>query len=209
MAYCPESPRASTVYEPTSPRSTRLYDPNFRPIHYPDDYLRIMKKFDGRLAEEHRNDPARYNKFAQECIERYEKFEYNMKKRDHLLKVPQKTANVIQVPDKLDHITTRMSVVNGKVKLQVYTDMAVLNENYMSKGKTPPRDKYVKALKRFGYPDEILHKVLNKKSSGDHEFLDQVFSKYNVKTSTTKKRTRHKVFRDRSAANKCTPLTTS
>ena len=161
-----------------------------------------MKKFDGRLAEEYRNDPVRYNQFAQSCIERYEKFEYNMKKTKHLLKVPKKTVNVIKVPDNLDHITTRMSVVNGKVKLQVYTDMAVLNENYMSKGKMPPRDKYLKALKRFGYPDEILHKVLNKKPRNDDEFLDEVFSKYNVKTSNTKKRTRHKVFRDRSAANK-------
>lgn len=199
MAYFPESPRVDPPYEPTSPRTTSLLDSKFRPIQYPDDYLRLMKVADARIADGYRNEPDKYNNFVQACVDRYTKFEYNMQRTKHLITSEPKITEKSNIPSTIDHVTVKLSVIDGVVKSRLYADLAVLNERYMSKGKRPPLKPWLKALRRFGYDDKQLMRMIEKYTAenDDDEFLAAIFDKYNTKTKPAKKKTVHKTLRGR------------
>ena len=96
---------------------------------------------------------------------------------------------VLDVPNRMDHIVVKLQVLkSGTVRVKMSTPMLYIHETYYSKGTKPPIGEHLKALKAFGYPDEILEKVLKY-----HENLpklkaemESVFARVYGSTSTSK-----------------------
>lgn len=163
--YEPESPAAPRVYVPQSPKKATL-DPNsrlgkllraiknplppttqppFRPVQnwrcYVDS-LRLHMKCDG----------------IEKIISDHEKWEAENPIRNHT-----ESKISFDVPDNVDHVKVHLTVgKSGNVKVRMNAPMADIYRDYFSKGVKPPTPIYIRALKDFGYPDEVLEKVLLK-----------------------------------------------
>ena len=83
---------------------------------------------------------------------------------------------------------------NGKVKVKLIPQMAILNENYYSKFKVPPIKSVLSVLKSHGYSNEFIqsmkdkHKKRNKLIEVKWKKLEKLFDK----TSTKKKKSKKK-----------------
>jgi len=87
-------------------------------------------------------------------------------------------------------------LASGKVKLcMVVNPMQIIYEKYYNKGVLPPVDEHIKMLKKVGYPDSHLEKVLKKALEADKKkaemevVIERVFGKYSTKPSKPKAKT--------------------
>lgn len=172
--YQPESPAARS-YVPESPKKAKVEtDPNsllgkilqgmknpaarisptpFRPVrdwrNYVDS-MRLHMKRNGRLPE--------CEAIIEQIVKNHEKWE-----AEHPPKPPKEFKKVYDVPDYVDYVKVHLTLTKtGKVKVRINAPMAEIYHKYFSKGVKPPTPIYIRALKEFGYPDEVLEKVLLK-----------------------------------------------
>lgn len=95
----------------------------------------------------------------------------------------------LDVPDRMDHVIVKLKVLkSGKVRCNMSMPMMVIHEKYYSKGAKPPIGEHLKALKDFGYPDEVLEKVLkHHENIPKHKAqMEEVFQRVFGSTSTSK-----------------------
>ena len=169
--YEPESPAARS-YVPESPKKAKV-DPNsflgkilhgmknptarisptpFRPVQNWRNYvdaLRLNMKRNGIVGRE---------AIIDRIVSDHEKWE-----AEHPPKPPKEFKKGYDVPDDVDYVKVHLTLTKtGKVKVRMNAPMAEIYHNYFSKGVKPPTPVYVRALKDFGYPDEVLEKVLLK-----------------------------------------------
>ena len=204
--YEPESPRNTCEYVPESPRKVDLTDENFVPIKEYEPYFHHLVKGDMKMAEHFRGDPLKYNTFIYECEERYKKFIHNTNLwliREAEKPVPE-PKEPINVPDRLDHVVVYMKVdASGHINVKLDAPMAFIKDKYTDKGKIAPPEVMLKALHRFGYPKWVLEKQLSKyeemaeKKKNNEEFINRIFAKYNTKSDSSTKKTKHKLWRQR------------
>jgi len=171
--YEPESPY-TRVYVPQSPKKAKKeLDPNsflgklvnsiknpvptmtpspFRPVHNWRNYvdaLRLNMKRNGLVGREY---------IIERIISDHEKWE-----AENPPKPPKEFKKGYDVPDDMNYVKVHLNLTKtGKVKVRMNAPMAEIYHNYFSKGVKPPTPVYVRALKDFGYPDEVLEKVLLK-----------------------------------------------
>ena len=93
------------------------------------------------------------------------------------------------------HVVVNLTITKtGKVKVTARAPMEHIYNEYISKGTKAPIDEYLKALKRFGYPESVLLNVLEKYQRREAEsdeldtFIELVFGKGRGKTSKPKLR---------------------
>jgi hypothetical protein len=222
--YAPMSPRSG--YEPSSPRagyvpmSPRVgvsrpsfiqgiidnmkvpirninFKDTWRPIANYKEYLQVLERHERSNAAS--MTPEKGEKYLIESLkriseirERHEKWEADNPPRE-----PTPTKEPINVPDDMDHVVVNLKVLkSGKVKVHMSAPMNELYVNYYKKFTRPPIDVHLKALKRFGYPDWVLERVLRKheklpeKLKEMDEMIERVFGKYSSsKPSKPKKKT--------------------
>ena len=99
-----------------------------------------------------------------------------------------------KVPVRADAVVVNVTTTKaGKVKVYVGAPMDDITNRYFSKGIRAPIDEYLKALKRFGYPEETLLKMLEKhqkreaKSDELDAFIERIFGKSSTKTASKPK----------------------
>ncbi len=109
-------------------------------------------------------------------IQNHKSYLENLEKNCKKMGIPFKKPNVeeIQPPPKIDtnierYIETLDTVVlnltvlkNGKVKVKLMPQMAMLNEKYYSKGIPPPLKSVLSVLKSHGYSNEFIQSVKDK-----------------------------------------------
>lgn len=100
---------------------------------------------------------------------------------------------IVDIPSDPLSVVSKLSVSkSGKVKVYLEAPMEVLHTKYYSKGKRPPIDEQLKALKKFGYPESVLLRVLEKhqrreeKSADLDLFIERIFGKGGGKVSKPK-----------------------
>lgn len=112
------------------------------------------------------------------------------------------TKEVVSVPDRVDAVVVNTTVSkSGKVKVSMGAPMEAVYTKYFSKGVRPPIGEYLKALKKFGYPESVLMKVLDThqrveaKSAEMDTFIEAIFGKGGGKASKPKaKSNRDRLF---------------
>lgn len=84
-------------------------------------------------------------------------------------------------------------VFDTHVEFKVYQDpLHVIYEEYYAKGKIPPINKRAEYLKLLGFSPETIKRVVknhireNKNADKNQLIIDQLFSKFNVKPTTSK-----------------------
>lgn len=177
MAYQPESPRAPP---------TGLQDKPFVPIYDWETYLEAVKKHDLMMADGN-------EEFIRRCEERWERVR-TQHIQWYIDNPPTPTESVEKyIPPDPHHVHVSISA-DGKVSIKV-NPMGEIFDKYFSNGKKPPLKKYVKALAFNQAPMELLEKLLLKydtmerRKRADEKLLDDIFSKYNLKTVKAKKAT--------------------
>ena len=117
-------------------------------------------------------EPERQPFYVQNKKDFLESLERNCKE----MGIPFKKPNVEQIPvpkntyvykesriEHLDTISVKLNVLkNGKVKVKLIPQMAILNENYYSKFIIPPIKSVLSALKSHGYSNEFIQSVKDK-----------------------------------------------
>lgn len=98
------------------------------------------------------------------------------------------------VPDHADAVVANLTTTEaGKVKVYIGAPLDDITHRYLSKGTRAPINEYLKALKRFGYPEEVLLKVLENhqkretKSDELDAFIERIFGKSSNKTASKPK----------------------
>mgnify|MGYP000196281769 FL=1 len=100
----------------------------------------------------------------------------NLEKNYKYYGVPFKKPNVEEIPpyklktkpvehhiEYLDKVTVKLNVLkNGKVRVKILPQMAILNEKYYSKAKIPPIKNVLLALKSVGYSKEYVDNINEK-----------------------------------------------
>jgi len=106
--------------------------------------------------------------------------------------IEKKTYNV---PSDPSYIPVRLDVgKNGKVKVRICSEMAHLHEKFYSKGIKPKIEERIKAMKTFGYPDEVLLDAISndekrkKQAPSLDEFIKSIFGDFVDKRPTTQKK---------------------
>jgi len=98
------------------------------------------------------------------------------------------------IPMYADYIPVRLDVKKGKVQVKIFPEMAILQEKYYSKGIKPKLEERIKALKTFGYSDEVLMDVIQKdeKRIKDipilEKFINEIFGEFSDKRPTPAKK---------------------
>lgn len=112
-----------------------------------------------------------------------ERIEHEHKSRD-IPEVPEEKViakrQICSTP--VDWVYTNLKVVDGKVKVTIEPPpVLVLHEKYYSKGINPPLGVYLKQMKKFGYTDDQLQKIMERREAWnadeETEFLEKVFGK--------------------------------
>lgn len=214
--YTPMSPRSG--YLPQSPRSsfsrvggriqgildsiknlknTGLKEPPFVPIMNYESYLTSMELSDRRRAQ--CLPPKDKERYLEEMEIRLAKIKSKHEAwyEAHPPPPPKPKPEPINVPKDMNHVIVDLKVTKtGKVKAYVGAPMAEIHDQYLSKGVRPPLIEHLRALKRFGYPDWVLEKVVKahekipEKKKKMEEMIETVFGKYsNSKPSKPKKKT--------------------
>lgn len=200
-SYCPESPRvlpSAAFLRPGIFGKKKAVVPSGKVPDYLKNMLNfrdtnIKKKFTPIYRwGDYINDLERIGGTDQHIIERirsdHEVWEMNNHK-----KIPSITKKVLDVHDRADAVVVNMKVSKtGKVKVTIETPMEAINTKYLSKGVKAPMVEYIKALKKFGYPESVLIKVLEKAQQRDSKgkdmdaFIERIFGKGGGKTSKPK-----------------------
>lgn len=143
----------------------------FIPVINHETYLRDMKRHYGE------DDPQ-----VLELVEKYRSLPP--------IQPPRNPRRDMKLPESTDHVCVSLTVLKtGKVRAKVEAPMANLFSKYYTKGLKPPVDEHIRALKAFGYPDDILERVLEKEQKGvDNTDIDLIFSKYSKKSSSKPKK---------------------
>jgi len=101
----------------------------------------------------------------------------------------------VQVSSDPSFVPVRLNIgKNGKIKIKICPEMADLHEKYYSKGIKPKIEERIKALKTFGYPDEVLLSVIadDEKRKKDapilEEFIKSIFGDFLDKRPTAPKK---------------------
>lgn len=215
--YVPLSPRAG--YTPQSPRSffttvnggrvqaildsmknqkaILLKERPFVPIMNYESYLEAKNISERRYA--HTLLPKDREKYLEELEVRMAKIRSKHEQwyATHQPPPPKPQNEPINVPNSIDHVIVNIKVLkSGNIKVNLSAPMAPIYEKYISKCVRPPLIEHLKALKRFGYPDWVLEKVVKKHERMPEErkkmedVIETVFAKYsNTKPSKPKKKT--------------------
>ena len=84
-------------------------------------------------------------------------------------------------------------ILDSCVEFKVYQDpLHVIHEEYYAKGKIPPINKRAEFHRLLGTDPELIKKMVKnyirekKNSEKNQQIIDQLFSKFNVKPTTTK-----------------------
>ena len=149
-------------------------------------------------------EPEREPFYVQNKKDYLESLERNCKKMGIPFKKPnveeiqpiqKKCTNAENHIDYLDSIVLKTTVLkNGKVKVKLIPQMAILNENYYSKYKIPPIKSVLSVLKSHGYSNEYIqsvkdkHKKRNKLIEVKWRKLEKLFDKTSIKRKKTKKK---------------------
>ena len=152
------------------------------------------------INAKYKPEPERPPFYVQNKNDYLESLERNCKKMDIPFKKPnveeiqpiqKKCTNAENHIEYLDSIVLKTTVLkNGKVKVKLIPQMAILNENYYSKFKVPPIKSVLSVLKSHGYSNEFIqsvkdkHKKRNKLIEVKWKKLEKLFDK----TSTKKKK---------------------
>ncbi len=145
-------------------------------------------------------EPERPPFYVQDKKDYLESLERNCKKMGIPFKKPnveeiqpiqKKCTNVEKHIEYLDSIVLKTTVLkNGKVKVKLIPQMAILNENYYSKFKVPPIKSVLSVLKSHGYSNEFIQSVKDKHKKRNKliEIKWKKLEKFFDKTSTKKKK---------------------
>jgi len=132
--------------------------------------------------ERNGNDTTELRKLQDEAEARYPQEVHEPKKK-------------YNVPDDPTHVPVRIDVTkNGRVKVRICHEMATLYEKFYSKAIKPKIEEQIKALKSFGYPDEVLLQVLevDQKHKRDgpilDEFINSIFGEFSDKRPAAPKK---------------------
>ena len=152
------------------------------------------------INAKYKPEPERPPFYVQNKNDYLESLERNCKKMDIPFKKPnveeiqpiqKKCTNAENHIEYLDSIVLKTTVLkNGKVKVKLIPQMAILNENYYSKSKIPSIKSVLSVLKSHGYSNEFIqsvkdkHKKRNKLIEVKWKKLEKLFDK----TSTKKKK---------------------
>jgi len=156
------------------------------------------------INAKYKPEPERPPFYVQNKKDYLESFERNCKKMGISFKKPnveeiqpiqKKCTNAENHIDYLDSIVLKTTVLkNGKVKVKLIPQMAILNENYYSKYKIPPIKSVLSVLKSHGYSNEFIqsvkdkHKKRNKLIEVKWRKLEKLFDKTSIKKKKTKKK---------------------
>lgn len=179
--YQPESP-ASRAYVPVSPRKKAYVpDPNtlvgkilismknpvppmtntavFKPVQNWESYVDSLRKNMKKNGWDKDDDYfARCDATIERIVKQHQEYY-----AQYPPKPPKEIIKGYDVPSTIDYVTVGLTVTkSGKVKARISAPLAEVYEKYFSKGVKPPTPVYIRALKEFGYPDEVLEKVLLK-----------------------------------------------
>lgn len=185
--YCPESPKRVNGYRPRSP----VYQPQ-SPRQYEESFLDIINrkrnvkpKFSGYKFVPVYNWKVylKWMKQSNATKEKLEEIEYEHTSRNIPEVPPEKIIYKRKICDTpIDWVYTDVKVVNGKVKLTIEPPpVLLLHEKYYSKGINPPLGVYLKQMKKFGYTDSELQKIMERREAwnldDENAFLEKVFGK--------------------------------
>jgi hypothetical protein len=161
----------------------------FRPIDHWESYVISLRNNHKHSIATMDNIPDGYIERCEAIVEKiiidHTKFYHK-----HPLKDTHKPKKVDNLPKYMDHIPVKLNVTkSGKVRVNIQPPpMMIIHEKYFSKGTKPPIGEYIRALKSFGYSDDVLERVLK-----HHENLpkrqaemDEVFKRVFGSTSTSK-----------------------
>ena len=200
-SYCPESPRVLS--------STAFLRPGMFgkkkavvPTGKVPDYLKNMLNFrDTNIKknftpiyrwEAYIKDLERIGGTDEDIIERI-RSDHEAWERDNPKEPPSTTKEVMDVPNRADATVVNMKVSKtGKVKVTIEAPLEAMYTKYYSKGVKAPMVEYIKALKKFGYPESVLIKVLEKAQQRESKgkemdaFIERIFGKGGGKTSKPK-----------------------
>ena len=156
------------------------------------------------INAKYKPEPERPPFYVQNKKDYLESLERNCKKMGISFKKPnmeeiqpiqKKCTNAENHIDYLDSIVLKTTVLkNGKVKVKLIPQMAILNENYYSKYKIPPIKSVLSVLKSHGYSNEFIqsvkdkHKKRNKLIEVKWRKLEKLFDKTSIKKKKTKKK---------------------
>ncbi len=161
----------------------------FRPVDHWESYVISLRNNHKHSIATMDNIPDGYIERCEAIVEKiiidHTKF-YN----EYPPKVICKSKNDTNLPKYMDHIPVKLNVTkSGKVRVSIQPPpMMIIHEKYFRKGNKPPIGEYIRALKSFGYSDDVLERVLK-----HHENLpkrqaemDEVFERVFGSTSTSK-----------------------
>jgi hypothetical protein len=156
------------------------------------------------INAKYKPEPERPPFYVQNKKDYLESLERNCKKMGIPFKKPnveeiqpiqKKYTNIEKHIEYLDSIVLKTTVLkNGKVKVKLIPQMAILNENYYSKYKIPPIKSVLSVLKSHGYSNEFIqsvkdkHKKRNKLIEVKWRKLEKLFDKTSIKRKKTKKK---------------------
>lgn len=178
--YQPESP-AARAYVPESPKKAKVeLDPNtflgkilhgmknpvapMRPAPFTPvlNWRTYVESLQQHMKREGWDKGDEYFTRCEATIDRIVR-EHENWEANHPPKPPKVFKKGYDVPDTIDYVRVHFTFTkNGKVKVRMNVPMAEIYEKYHSKGVRAPTPVYIRALRDFGYPDEVLEKVLLK-----------------------------------------------
>ena len=206
--YTPQSPRASStmLLRPCIFGNKKIVKAGNEISPYLKDLLTVKsskphKKFIPVLYWQSYLKDLERTGTGQDVIERvrqdHEEWEANQGDTDTT-----STQKVVSVPDDASAVVVNMTASkSGKVRVSIAAPMEVVYNKYFSKGVRPPIGEYLKALKKFGYPESVLMKVLDEHqrmeatSAELDTFIEAIFGKGGGKASKSKaKSNRDRLF---------------
>jgi len=108
----------------------------------------------------------------------------------------------LPIPDFADYIPVELKVVNGRVRCILHTGMLNLYEKMQKTHKKPSIEERLMAAKDFGYPMEVLKRMLLKHEQAEaskealNDFVISVFGEMSdKKTTAPKKRNLYQVLK--------------
>lgn len=143
----------------------------FIPVINHENYLEDMKKYYGE------NDSI-----VLKLVEKYKSLPP--------VQPPRNYRRDMNLPESTDYVCVNLTVSkSGNVRAKVEAPMANLFAKYYTKGIKPPVDEHIRALKAFGYPDDILERVLAKDQKKENkDDIELIFGKYSKKSSSKPKK---------------------
>ena len=131
----------------------------FRPVENWERYVESLRK---NMKKNGWDKDEEYFTRCDAVIERIVK-QHQEYYANHPPNPPKEIVKGYDVPSTIDYVKVGLTVTkSGKVKVRIFMPMCEIYEKYFIKGVKPPIDVYIRALKEFGYPNEVMEKVLLK-----------------------------------------------